>query len=107
LLDADADRADLELWLIKLSLKNRARVHPFADNGGLWRKAAVRSGASVTTSDTAWRAASTDSSARCRDCLGVLSRAIDQNDFAGAAADRSPISPIQWAVKRLYRHPRQ
>jgi hypothetical protein len=30
LLDADADRADLELWLIELSLKDRARVHPFA-----------------------------------------------------------------------------
>jgi hypothetical protein len=34
LLDADADRADLELRLIKLLLKDRARVHPFADNGG-------------------------------------------------------------------------
>jgi hypothetical protein len=41
LLDADADRADLELWLIKLSLKDRARVHPFADNGGSWRKAVI------------------------------------------------------------------
>jgi hypothetical protein len=27
-LDADADRADLELRLIKLLLKDRARVHP-------------------------------------------------------------------------------
>jgi hypothetical protein len=34
LLDADADRADLELRLIKLLLKDRARVHPFAGNGG-------------------------------------------------------------------------
>jgi hypothetical protein len=32
----DADRADLELRLIKLQLKGRARVHPFA--GGSWRK---------------------------------------------------------------------
>ena len=37
MLDADADRADLELRLIKLSLKDRARVHPFAGNGGSWR----------------------------------------------------------------------
>jgi hypothetical protein len=37
LLDADADRADLELRLIKLLLKDRARVHPFADDGGSWR----------------------------------------------------------------------
>jgi hypothetical protein len=35
LLDADADRADLELWLIKLLLKDRAR----AGNDGSWRKA--------------------------------------------------------------------
>jgi hypothetical protein len=28
--DADADRADLELRLIKRSLKDRTRVHPFA-----------------------------------------------------------------------------
>ena len=41
MLDADADRADLELRLIKLTLKDRARVHPFAGNGGSWRKAAV------------------------------------------------------------------
>src|SRR6202048_2279588 len=41
LLDADADRADLELRLIKLLLKDRARVHPFAGNGGSWRKAVV------------------------------------------------------------------
>jgi hypothetical protein len=41
LLDADADRAGLELRLIKPSLKDRARVHPFAGNGGSWRKAAV------------------------------------------------------------------
>jgi len=34
LLVADADRADLELRLIKLLLKDRARVHPFAGNGG-------------------------------------------------------------------------
>jgi hypothetical protein len=34
LLDADADRADLELRLIKLLLKDRAPVHPFAGNGG-------------------------------------------------------------------------
>jgi len=39
LLDADADRADLELRLIKLTLKDRARVHPFAGNGSSWRKA--------------------------------------------------------------------
>jgi hypothetical protein len=37
LLDADADRADLELRLIKLLLKDRAHVHPFAGNGGSWR----------------------------------------------------------------------
>ena len=30
----DADRADLELRLIKLLLKDRARVHPFAGNDG-------------------------------------------------------------------------
>jgi hypothetical protein len=29
LLDADADRADLELRLIELLLKDRVRVHPF------------------------------------------------------------------------------
>jgi hypothetical protein len=34
LLDADADRADLELRLIKLLLKDRAPVHPLAGNGG-------------------------------------------------------------------------
>jgi len=33
LLDADADRADLELRLIKLLLKDRAPVHPFVGNG--------------------------------------------------------------------------
>ena len=33
-LAADADRADLELRLIKLLLKDRARVHPFAGNDG-------------------------------------------------------------------------
>ena len=58
-------------------------------NVRLGREAAVRSGGPVTTSHMAWGAASTDSSARCRDCVGVLSRAIDQNDFAGAAAHRS------------------
>jgi hypothetical protein len=42
LLDADADRADLELRLIKLSLKDRARAHPFAGNGGSWREADIR-----------------------------------------------------------------
>jgi hypothetical protein len=36
LLDTDADRADLELRLIKLLLKDRAHVHPFAGNGGSW-----------------------------------------------------------------------
>ena len=41
LLDADADRADLELRLIKLLLKDRARVHPFAGNGGSSAKPAV------------------------------------------------------------------
>jgi hypothetical protein len=41
LLDADADRADLELPLIKLLLKVRMPVYPFAGNGGSWRKAAV------------------------------------------------------------------
>jgi hypothetical protein len=40
LLDADADRTDLELRLIKLLLS--ARVHPFAGNGGSWRKADIR-----------------------------------------------------------------
>jgi len=39
LLDADADWADLELRLIKLLLKDRARVHPFAGSGDSWRKA--------------------------------------------------------------------
>jgi len=29
------------LRLIKLLLKDRARVHPFAGNGGSWRKAVV------------------------------------------------------------------
>jgi hypothetical protein len=29
----------LELRLIKLLLKDRARVHPFAGNGGSWRQA--------------------------------------------------------------------
>jgi hypothetical protein len=33
LLDADADRADLELRLIKLLIEDRARMHPFAGNG--------------------------------------------------------------------------
>jgi hypothetical protein len=47
LLDADADRADLELRLIKLLLKDRARVHPFAGNGGSWRKAVVRQSSDV------------------------------------------------------------
>jgi hypothetical protein len=42
LLDADADRADLELRLIKLLLKDRARVHPSAGNGRFWRKAVIR-----------------------------------------------------------------
>jgi hypothetical protein len=42
LLDADADRADLELRLITLLLKDRARVHPFAGNGGSWREAGGR-----------------------------------------------------------------
>jgi hypothetical protein len=37
LLDADADWAGLELRLIRLSLKDRTRVHPFSDNGGSWR----------------------------------------------------------------------
>jgi hypothetical protein len=41
LLDADADRADLELRLIKPLLKDRARVHPFARNGRSWREAVV------------------------------------------------------------------
>jgi hypothetical protein len=41
LLDADADRADLELRLIKLTLKDRPRVDRFAGNGSSWRKAAV------------------------------------------------------------------
>jgi hypothetical protein len=38
-LDADTDRAGLEL---RLTLKDRARVHPRAGNGGRWREAAVR-----------------------------------------------------------------
>jgi hypothetical protein len=42
LLDADADRAYLELRLIKLLLEDRAYVHPFAGNGGSWRQAGVR-----------------------------------------------------------------
>src|SRR5450631_439047 len=42
LLDADADRADLELRLSKLSLKDRARVHLSASNGRSWRKADAR-----------------------------------------------------------------
>jgi hypothetical protein len=44
LLDADADRADLELRLNKLLLKDRAPVHPFAGIGGSWRKAVVHTG---------------------------------------------------------------
>jgi hypothetical protein len=36
LLDADADRADLELRLIKQTLKDRPRVRPFAGNGSSW-----------------------------------------------------------------------
>jgi hypothetical protein len=36
-LDADADRANLELRLIKLLLKDRARLHPSPGNGGSWR----------------------------------------------------------------------
>jgi hypothetical protein len=42
LLDADADRADLELRLIKLTPKDRVRVHPFAGNGSSWRNADIR-----------------------------------------------------------------
>ncbi|MEH2565388.1 hypothetical protein [Bradyrhizobium sp. AZCC 2289] len=38
MLDADADRAELELRLIKLLLKDRAHVHPFAGKGGLCKK---------------------------------------------------------------------
>jgi hypothetical protein len=45
LLDADADRADLELLLIKLMLKDRARMHPF---GGSWRQAEIRENAGVS-----------------------------------------------------------
>ena len=41
MLDADADRAGLELRLIKLLLEDRARVHPFTGNGGSWRKEAI------------------------------------------------------------------
>jgi hypothetical protein len=38
LLDADADRADLELRLIKLTLKDRPRVHPFAGKADIrWK----------------------------------------------------------------------
>jgi hypothetical protein len=40
-LDAHADWADLELRLIELLLKDRAPGHPFACNGGSWRKADV------------------------------------------------------------------
>jgi hypothetical protein len=35
LLDADADRADLELRLTKLLVKDRARVHPFASEADI------------------------------------------------------------------------
>jgi hypothetical protein len=42
LLDADADRADLESRLIKLLLKDRAPVHPFAGNGGSCAKRTLR-----------------------------------------------------------------
>src|ERR1700730_15121635 len=42
LLDADADRADLELRLIKLFPRDRARVDPFAGKGGSWCKAGIR-----------------------------------------------------------------
>jgi len=38
LLDADADRADLELRLIKLLLKDRAPVHSFTGSGGSWHQ---------------------------------------------------------------------
>jgi hypothetical protein len=48
LLDADADRADLELRLIKLTLKDGARVHPFAGNGSSWRESDVRSNPDVS-----------------------------------------------------------
>jgi hypothetical protein len=41
LLDADADRADLELRLIKLLLKDRAPVHPFAGNGRFRRNSDI------------------------------------------------------------------
>jgi hypothetical protein len=37
LLDADADRADLELRLIKPLLEDCARVHPLAGSGDSWR----------------------------------------------------------------------
>jgi hypothetical protein len=33
--------------LIKLLLKDRARVHPFAGNGGSWRKAGIGRNADV------------------------------------------------------------
>jgi hypothetical protein len=35
-------QVDLELWLIKPSLKDHAGVHPCAGNGCSWREAAVR-----------------------------------------------------------------
>jgi hypothetical protein len=48
LLDADADRADLELRLIKLLPEDRARVHPFAGSGGSRRRADIRRNSHVS-----------------------------------------------------------
>jgi hypothetical protein len=48
LLDADADRADLELRLIKLSLEDRARVRSFAGDGGSWRESGHQADAGST-----------------------------------------------------------
>ena len=42
MLDADADRADLELRLIKPLLRDRAPLHPLVGSGGSWRKADIR-----------------------------------------------------------------
>jgi hypothetical protein len=42
MLDANTDRADLELRLIKPSPEVRAREHPFAGGGGSRRRANIR-----------------------------------------------------------------
>ena len=116
LLDADTDRADLELRLIGLSLENRARVHPFAGSPGPAGTAVlvidVRSGAAVASETeatptgllaiaghpclaTAWRRRSMSrrGSGRCRSlrasatCLARRWRASFSRASGGSASD--------------------